>query len=175
MGKVDIPKDELYGLTVDELLERHPGDSFFENLFFRQLFKAFKRPNTFRVRILGNLSWILFISLPFLALVLQLLYYKKQPYYIAHLVFSLHFGAFGLVILTSVFVWYWIFPDISLRPWGGRLLTIGTVLYLGQALKRCFEQSNRRTFFKLVVFLFLAFFVFISAGLLFLLLNFLLF
>lgn len=117
---------------------------------------------------------ILFISLPFVALLLKLLYIrKKQFYFVSHGIFTLHFYIFvfiamllsiGLTRLQSL-------PNMNWIGFVNGLLTLTIFFYLYKAMRNFYQQRRRKTILKyflflgsflmLIIFLFVVF-VFIS-------------
>ncbi len=96
-------------------------------------------------QIIENIPTMLFFFLPLVALIMKGLFFRKQAYYIEHLVFTVHyhsfiFALFTLIILCEVFfdfeLWY---------------VSIGLILLYGLlAMKRVYGQGYVLTFFKLL-------------------------
>ncbi len=102
----------------------------------------------------SKFPYILFVSLPFFALVLKLLYIRrKQFYYSDHAVFTLYHYIFSFILL----LFYFLLQEMhDLLQWGilrffaGILLIIGGV-YLAEALKRFYLQSWVKTVGKFLL------------------------
>ena len=101
-----------------------------------------------------RLSWVVLALLPVFALGLRALYWRKDTFYFAHLVFSLHYHTFlllfwtgyvgmGLVAVHVSFVWL---PRLALKL--GLLLP---PLYLFAALRRIYGEGRGRTLGKMLV------------------------
>ena len=101
-----------------------------------------------------RLSWVVLALLPVFALGLRALYWRKDTFYFAHLVFSLHYHTFlllfwtgyvgmGLVAVHVSFVWL---PRLALKL--GLLLP---PLYLFAALRRMYDEGRGRTLGKMLV------------------------
>ena len=111
---------------------------------------------------------MLFISLPFMALFLKLLYIRnKNFYYVSHAIFVLHLYIFFFIaLLFSVGIsefrqftgWNWL-------NYINGAVTIIVFFYLYKALRNFYQQSRKKTFFK--YFLFLFFFLFLTVLLFF--------
>lgn len=111
----------------------------------------------FREHILHSLPQMLFVSLPFLALLLQLLYIRrrKQFYYVNHAIWGIHVY---VVIFISLLL---IMSFSSLGDWLGWqlfhylnvLLTIGIFLYTYLAMKWFYGQGWGKTFAKYILLL----------------------
>lgn len=97
-----------------------------------------------------NFSKVLFFLLPFFALILKLLYIRRDYYYSEHLVFSIYsYNFFFLAGSIQMLV--------GLIPWLGWLATlIGFYIffYLLFAMKKMYAQSWRKTIFKFILFAF---------------------
>jgi Protein of unknown function (DUF3667) len=127
--------------------------------------------NEFLQKSLHAIPQALFITLPFFALVLKLLYVRrKKYYYVSHLIFSIHLYIFiYLNILT-----YYILNAISNYFATTFIHSIAVVLlifivpYVFIAMRNFYEQSRVKTFFKMaLIFFFLLFFTaFFAIGLL---------
>ncbi len=108
-----------------------------------------------------NFSKILFYLLPIFALLLKLLYVRRDFYYSEHLVFSIYFyNFFYLAAILSLL--------LSYIPFLGGLFTAliacWILAYLPIAMKRMYKQNWRKTIFKYVLFFF-SFMTCLSIGL----------
>lgn len=104
--------------------------------------------------ILHRLPQLLFVSLPLLALILQLLYIRrKEFFYVSHGIFSIHLYIFVFItMLVQIaleqlqhFARWSIFNIIS------NLLTLGIFIYAYMAMKKFYKQGWFKTFFKYVI------------------------
>ncbi|HKO79868.1 MAG TPA: DUF3667 domain-containing protein [Chitinophagaceae bacterium] len=109
----------------------------------------------FSDRLLHKLPYLLFVSLPFFALILKLLYIRKRKeYYFAdHGIFSVHHYILSFILLLFLFLWDKM-DDMS--GWGiwGVLTGITIVawpIYLFLAMKRFYRQNGFKTFLKFVL------------------------
>jgi hypothetical protein len=93
---------------------------------------------------------LLFVSLPFFALILQLLYVRrKQLYYVSHVVFTIHLycGTF-IIILASLLI------GSLLELVHVNLVTYGVISYLlnlfywYKSFRNFYNQSRKKTIFK---------------------------
>lgn len=115
----------------------------------------------FLLSLVHSFPQILFISLPLIALLFQMLYIrKKKYYYVAHAIFTLHFYiTFFIVMLLSTVVDF-IEDTWSLSfGWIHFGLFIGIWVYLYFAMLRFYQQSKVKTFFKLLIFFILFFMI----------------
>lgn len=124
--------------------------------------------------LLHHFPQMLFISLPFCALFLKLLYFRRKKfYYVSHGIFSIHFYIFvfiamlvsmGISGLEGLLKWNWL-------NYINGLIIIIIFFYLYKAMRNFYQQKRGKTllkyflfliaFFILIVFLFV-FFAFVS-------------
>lgn len=104
---------------------------------------------------LHRLPYLLFVSLPFFALILKLLYIRKrkQFYYADHGIFSIHHYILSFILLLFVFLWN---KMDSITGWGiWRVLMFITIaawpVYLYLAMKRFYQQGHGKTFLKFLL------------------------
>lgn len=101
--------------------------------------------------ILHKLPYLLFVSLPFFALILKLLYVRrKQFYYADHAIFTIHHYILSFILLLLVFLWSRL---DDLNGWGiWDILTFFTIIlwpiYLYVAMRRFYRQGWFKTFVK---------------------------
>ncbi|MBL7742491.1 MAG: DUF3667 domain-containing protein [Chitinophagaceae bacterium] len=104
--------------------------------------------------ILHRLPYLLFVSLPFFALILKLLYIRrKQFYYADHGIFTVHHYIFSFILLLFVFLWNKLH---EMSGWGiwSFLITVTVIawpLYLFIAMKKFYGQRWGKTFFKFIL------------------------
>ncbi|MEO9210490.1 MAG: hypothetical protein ABI208_05295, partial [Ginsengibacter sp.] len=99
---------------------------------------------------------MLFISLPFVALLLKLLYIRqKEFYFVSHGIFALHFYIFvfiamlfsiGLSKLESL-------PHMNWINYVNGLLTLTIFFYLYKAMRNFYQQRRGKTILKYFLFL----------------------
>jgi hypothetical protein len=104
--------------------------------------------------ILHNLPYLLFISLPFFALILKLLYLRRKSYYYSdHAVFTLYQYIFSFIFLLILFSfgglanWTHLKLFENLMP----LLAVVWTVYLFIAMKRFYGQGVMKTFSKFLL------------------------
>jgi hypothetical protein len=115
--------------------------------FFSDFFKS----------LIHHFPQILFISLPFVALLLKLLYIRqKQFYYVSHAIFTIHLYVFVFIVmlfmmgiseLKTIIGWNWL--NII-----NNLFTIVIFFYLYKAMRKFYEQRRFKTIIKYILFLF---------------------
>ena len=80
---------------------------------------------------ISKLSITLLVMMPFLALILKLLYFRRDYYYVEHLVFALHFHAFAF--------------NAHFDTRNGRPLLTGRSISLGHSLYLCLSLPSDET------------------------------
>lgn len=126
--------------------------------------------NTF----LHKFPYILFVSLPFFALILKLLYIRRKHfYYNDHAVFTLYHYIFSFILLIFYLLlsemYDWLQWGI-LRFFAGIILLSGGV-YLAFALKKFYKQGWAKTLSKFLLLNVLGLFVLILIFILFLIFS----
>ena len=137
--------------TGSQMSFEFPAHSPINDARYQQLVaKAKANPDDF-VRAAGaGVPRVFFLFLPIFAGLLKL-FYRRQGYYLDHLVFSLYFHAFVFVLFSLIFLMSradWL-PGF-VRAVAGTGLLIWLVAYLPVALRRVYGGSNLRTAFKLL-------------------------
>ncbi|MFM9838488.1 MAG: DUF3667 domain-containing protein [Cyclobacteriaceae bacterium] len=115
--------------------------------------------NDFRNAFFDSFSKVLFWLLPFFALLLKLLYVRRDYFYSEHLVFSIYYYNFfyfagSLQVIVSA---------IPILAWASNLIGFWIMLYLLFAMKRMYQQGWGKTIFKYILFLF-SFMILMGAG-----------
>ena len=111
--------------------------------------------NGFLDRLLENVPAGLFILLPLMALILNILYPLSKRYYVEHLLFVVHYHAFVFLALILQILW------VRLAEWIGLSETIVNIvaftlsIYIGvhlyKAMRRVYEQGRFVTALKFIL------------------------
>ena len=111
---------------------------------------------------LHSLPQMLFVSLPFFALLLKFLYrQQKEYYYVSHGIFSIHFYIFIFIVLLSILTvgkiremthWEW----IGYFEW---LLRFTIFFYLYKAMRNFYLQRRAKTIVKFMLLTFSSIFL----------------
>lgn len=119
---------------------RHNVEKFRKDKDFRQLLVE---------RGVGNLPLMMFLLLPFYALLLKLIYIRSGRYYVEHIIYALHIHSFMFLTLASVLGWFLTAPWFGYQAappgplvfafWGWMLL------YAWFAMKRMYGQGWWKT------------------------------
>jgi len=97
---------------------------------------------------MDNFSKVLFFLLPFFALVLKLLYIRRDYFYSEHLVFSIYYFNFSYLAGSLQLLLSEIFPE----SWIPSLIIWWILIYLLLAMKRMYGQGWGKTLVKYIVF-----------------------
>lgn len=122
---------------------------------------------------LHRLPYLLFISLPFFALILKLLYMRKQFYYSDHIVFTLYHYIFSFFLLLVNLVFRQLGEWFHTRLFSA--LSIGLVLYwlifLYKGMRNFYGQNRGKTITKFLILNFLGILSLIFLGFIFLMIS----
>ena len=91
-----------------------------------------------------RLPWVFFMVMPIFASVLQLLYRKRESYYVPHLIFTLH-------VYTAGFLMYALGRGLDALlglDWFAVTALVGTICHLFWSLRRVYRQGRLLTVFK---------------------------
>jgi hypothetical protein len=103
----------------------------------------------FKLAFNDNFSKVLFWLLPFFALVLKLLYIRRDYFYSEHLVFSIYYyNFFYLAGSVSMLV-----DQVPWLSWLATIIGFWIFLYLLFAMKRMYLQSWGKTILKFFIFI----------------------
>jgi Protein of unknown function (DUF3667) len=133
--------------------------------------------NTWRLlldRFFHTFPQVLFISLPFFALILKLLYVRrKQFYYVDHALFSIHLYCATFIIILLIFMTNAL-SRFSYLGWLDvltGLLFAGIFFYQYKAMRRFYGQRRFKTLVKFISVNFLGFFLMLLISIAFFLVS----
>ncbi|MEM9673079.1 MAG: DUF3667 domain-containing protein [Cyclobacteriaceae bacterium] len=152
----DVLEDE--SLTDEEALDSlQRMDSFeidstaFTMRFFRQIRRVAQNDlDVFAGFVLQNMPIMMFMLIPLFALLLKLLYIRREKLYVQHLVHALHLHAFVLFLFSLLLLLFLAF-NIS-DPVGNWLITVASwaiVVYVYFSFWRVYQQGWFKTLVKL--------------------------
>ena len=158
--------DSLYNdakLSEEEILvELKKENTFFNRLLIHRLIRMLDAsPKDILEKYLDEIPLMMFFLIPFFALILKLLYFRKH--YVAHLIFTLNihsfiFLVFGLFFLINNF--------IDINQWVLIVTLLLVPFYIYKSFRNVYHQSRFMTLVKLFSF-FIAYTVVLSFGLIF--------
>ncbi len=118
--------------------------------------------------LIHHFPQMLFISLPFVALFLKLLYIRhKKFYYVSHVIFTIHVYVFVFIamLLELLFSEIKIFSNWGWMNYINVIIALVIFFYLYKAMRKFYEQRRAKTILKyfllLFSFLFLTIFLFV--------------
>lgn len=157
-GVISIAEKDLLHLPEDSLALKYRVDNFFERLFFVQGLRIQKSGDKFIFYLIGNTLWMMLVMMPMLALVLKLLYIRRDFFYFEHLVFSFHTHSFLFLGLSILLLFHKFLSDSA---W--TLGIAGAAIYLFFSIKRFYGQGWRKTLLKFILANSLYLFIFLFA------------
>ena len=103
--------------------------------------------NEFTHLLMRNISYMMFVLMPFFALIVYLFYKKLSGYYIRTLVYSIHFHSFLFLIFTLSVIYGWFFSSSA-----AIIVTFFlSAVYMFFSLRRNFGENRQRTLWKTFV------------------------
>ncbi len=141
---------DLMEMSPGELADEYGVTGFWQRLVFQQVAKLNREGGNFARYVVGNLIWMALLMMPALALLLKLLYVRRNRYYVEHLVFSFHYHAFAFLIASILLLIGYSVPEEH----NGLLFSIffmGTLLYLYKAMRRFYLQRRFKTILKFII------------------------
>jgi hypothetical protein len=147
--------------SVQKALPAAKMDGVIERYFNRKLVGVNERykgnregmGRTLMANYFHSVPYMLFISLPLIALLFQLFYIRRsQFYYVSHGIFTIHLYCFVFIVLilintSEMFGGWGKIAKVILYIWG--------MVYLFLAMKRFYKQGGFKTFIKFTMIFFL--------------------
>jgi hypothetical protein len=140
-----LPEDKRHGLIertlqrrTFELKEKYGGDMEALGKDFLAVFSE-------------NFSKVLFYLMPFFALILKLLYLRRDYYYSEHLVLTIYYYNF-FYLASCLMMLFNLVPALEFMS---AIIGIWIYIYLLFAMKRAYNQSWGKTILKFLIFTFL--------------------
>lgn len=144
--------------SIQKSLPKAKRDGIIERYFSRNSIAANQyrkaHPGQLKGKLINgflhSLPYMLFVSLPLLALILQLLYVRrKQFFYVGHAIFTVHYFIFYFISFLLI---------VAFNNMGfigsvlSGLMQIGLFIYLYLAMRRFYKQGWLKTFIKFLLF-----------------------
>lgn len=98
---------------------------------------------TMNHKLIKNISILMFFLMPLFALLLMLLYYKKQLFYSEHLLFSVHYHTLAFIVFIVIVLLNSVLP-VYITP----VALVTVFIYLLLSLKNVYQQGWPMTIFK---------------------------
>lgn len=146
----DITLDNLDKESIEKIKEEALKDSTtteWEKQLVVGGLNAVDKKDLFFDKFLKNVSYVLFLLMPFFALILAMILWKSKMLYIKHLIFSINFHSFIFGLSSIVMALGLILPESV----SGYVLYLwwGIPLYLMFGIKRFYQRSYVGAFFKM--------------------------
>ena len=148
MRTLKVAYKDMETLPADSLLNQYEVTDWKSRLVLAQTIKLLHESTNFTRYLLGQLTWMILLMMPALALLLKLLYVRRDFYYIEHLVFSFHYHAFAFLILSAGLLLDEA-TDSGFSPSSIAFLIVLIYLYL--AMRRVYQQGRFKTFIKFLI------------------------
>jgi Protein of unknown function (DUF3667) len=115
-----------------------------------------------REELLHKLPQVMFITLPFMALMLRLLYRRlKQFYYVNHIIFiiNLYIGVYLLILLEMGIDYLHDLSHFRIFALLSSIVSLGTFFYVYKSLRNFYHQGRIKTLLKCFLLYFLFFII----------------
>ncbi|EDP70688.1 hypothetical protein FBALC1_08013 [Flavobacteriales bacterium ALC-1] len=150
---INAPDKEIY-----KKMGMNDDAGYFKRKIYAQALKFYKsrKGGSILQAFYDTIPIAMFFLLPFFALILKILYYKRGRYS-HHLVFSFYYFSFLFTVFSILVGIDLIWPEFP--GWIIALITLSTIFYLFIALQKFYRQGWIWSFFKtgFVAFMFLLF------------------
>lgn len=153
--QIRMSKEDFYTMPISEINETYEIEDWLAKFLLRQNVRVNRNLDRIVSFAVGNLTWMLLLMMPALALILKLLYIRRGHYYVEHLIFSFHYHAFAFLVMSPVYLLAETYP--MLTAIGGGVI----IIYLFIAMQRVYQQSFFKTLMKFLILNFLYLFVII--------------
>lgn len=117
-----------------------------------------RSPEQALTRALKYMSWAFFLLLPVFALILWLFYYRRNQYYIRHLIFSIHMHSYVFLVFIFLTLINMIFENVN--GWIVLVFLLSVPVYLIVALKKFYGQGIMKVILKFLGISFIYNFIF---------------
>jgi hypothetical protein len=160
-----IPKTAREYDSIQKALPAGKKDGWRKRYFTRKIIaintKYRGRPGEFIDDLLEkfkhSIPQMMFISLPLVALIFQLLYIRKpQFYYVNHIIFTLnlYIAIFIQLLLYYIIAWLQDTTGFSIFTWIAMILVIGMFVYIYKSMRNFYGQRREKTILKFCLLMF---------------------
>ncbi|WP_432712934.1 DUF3667 domain-containing protein [Pedobacter sp.] len=151
--------------TRQKSLPKSDRDNLVKQYINKKFVKLYNYPNASEKLLeefVHNIPKLMFILLPFFALILKLVYFKRKKFYYEHLIYSFHVhSALFLSILLFMFL-NWLFGFFyNIEETLVGLWTVYIIWYIYRSLRTFYGSSRWKTVFKLFALYICYIFVFV--------------
>ncbi len=155
IAKEEVEKGGDFDFNFGE--QEETGDGFWEKLVQRHVVDKAERIEEMKAEdvlkalyplMLSYISWSLFFLMPVFAFIMKILYIRRDPVYLDHLIFAFHYHSFTFLFLSLLEVWEHLMPIEVETPKAVLMLLVPSV-YLYAAVRRVYRQGRIKTLVKL--------------------------
>lgn len=140
--EVSFTYEEAFILPVKEVINHKEVTSTIGRFTMGQSLRVNRNPDKLLGFVISNLTWMILLMMPALALILKVLYIRKGFYFVEHLILSFHYHAFAFFVASPAYLLIDVYP-----PSIGIAFMI-IFLYLFIAMKRVYQQGIFKTGIK---------------------------
>lgn len=142
--RLKISNRDFVNLSVDSIARKYDFKPGFESISLSQQIKTMKDGKGLFHFFIGKLPIFIFIMMPFLALILKVLYARrKNHYFVEHLVFSFHTHTFLFITTLALVLFGKYMHGLVIA-----LFIVSIFFYFYLAMCRFYEQHFLKTFLK---------------------------
>lgn len=141
----EISSKDIMTMTNEEIFEKYKMDGYIEQLVYKKIHKIMETPGGYMQYVASRSSWVVLFSIPFVALVMALIYIRQKRYYVEHVVFLMHVNSFIFILGILNYLISYLFGSNSIFS---ALPYVFGVLYIYPAMKVFYEQGYFKTFIK---------------------------
>jgi hypothetical protein len=146
-----VLRKDLHHLTVDECLDKHMISGFKERLIIGQILKAMKDPKETVRFAFGNLIWVVILTSILTALLMKLLYIRRNYFYVEHFIFLLNLHSIGFLLFTILIVLKLVGLSENILTIAGVIFLIYLIIYGIIAVNRYYKQNIVKTLLKILI------------------------
>lgn len=143
-----ISNEDFLNLNPTELVDKYQIEGFFNRLHFKQRIRLQRSGKNLLPFVLGNSLWPALLMMPFLAFILKLLYYRRDYFYVEHIIFSFHIHSFVFLLFAAICLFLKLVYFHPLIVFFGFLLLF---IYLYKSLRNVYQQGRGKTLLKLLI------------------------
>ncbi len=144
--QVNVSTMDFVDLSTDSLLAKYGITSSYDTFVLSRQIKSMKDGRGLFHFFIGKLPIMIFFMMPFLALILLILYARHNYFFVEHLVFSFHTHTFAFIITLVLVSTGQYLPGLAIAA-----LIIGIFVYQFLAQKRYYEQGFWKTLLKFLL------------------------
>ena len=145
IAKLELTKERIDSIIIVSNHEPNWLNRFLYKKYIEDNVKHQLTVNELNHKIWSVIPVVMFLFMPFFALLLMLFNYRKNMFYVEHLNFSLHFHSLVFIMFICYKFISIILPEsITISPF----IILGVLIYLFMSLKSVYLLSAWQTFVK---------------------------